>query len=522
MTDEKGKAPKPPKEPKVKKEKAPKVKKAKRGGKSLSQMDVKELLARITGKSADSDAPKFSKNQTFEINLVPSVKDEMLKAMRFRNITLFVCIIAFSAALLITGLVWGLVGGQSVIMAGKDDTLKALSSKVQEFTSLDDFLTLKSQLDGIETINGGKKTASRVFSIISAFLPTGGDKVSLSKVSVDMENNTLLVEGQADALTYPQIDYRVLEAFKKGAEMTRYDYGRYVDKDGNEIPSRCVIEADANGNIYKEKNGDVYAYITFGREGCDIPTKERDDEIARLDTTMTSEEYDKSMKAIHDEYQDKVTKNWYDKWLEANKLHRYDSVPQDKWMDEYSKYTNSLSQEERDVLTTYESDVEATKQHIVKVYRTPQFNEWVKENWKDEDGVEHNEARMTLDGTIQGIPHFESNCVSYSGEETNVDGKDVIRWTSDNSCMVLAEDMNILESSNGRNSSEDLVLRFKASITINAEVLSFANKHMIEIGPNGQNVTDSYRQIDGMFEQRADDCKATDVICTEVNTKEGE
>jgi hypothetical protein len=87
--------------------------------------------------------------------------------------------------------------------------------------------------------------------------------------------------------------------------------------------------------------------------------------------------------------------------------------------------------------------------------------------------------------------------------------------------MVLAEEMSILDSSNGLDSSENLVLRFRAMITINPEVLSFANKHMIEIGPNGQNVTDSYRQIEGMFEQRAEDCKASDVICTEVNATGG-
>lgn len=516
-----------------KKEKAPKkekkAKKSKKGGKSLSQMDVKDIFAKITGKSNDPDAPKFSKNQTFEINLVPSVKDEMLKAMRFRNITLFICIIAFSAALLITGLTCGLVGGQSAIMEGKDATLKALSRKVQEFDSLDDFLTLKSQLDGIQQINDGKKTTSRVFSIISAFLPTGSDKVSLSKVTVNMEENTLTVEGQADAGVSPFIDYRVLEAFKKGAEMTKYDYGRYVDKDGNEIPSRCVIEANPdNGNTYREGDGDIYAYITAGRDGCDASVKERTNALsdwekeADADQKISKEEYDKKVAEIYDEYSDKVTWNWYDKWLKEKNLHRYDNVDKDKWLDGYNKYYDSLSEEAKRIVK-YELDqgVKETDINVIKVYRTPQFNEWIKENWEDEDKVKHEEPRMDLSGNISQIPHFESKCISYSGEKTNIDGKDVIKWTTDNECMVLAEEMNIIDSSNGLDSSENLVLRFRAMISINSAVLSFANKHMIEIGPNGQNVTDSYRQIEGMFEQRAEDCKASDVICTEVNATGG-
>ena len=34
------------------------------------------------------------------------------------------------------------------------------------------------------------------------------------------------------------------------------------------------------------------------------------------------------------------------------------------------------------------------------------------------------------------------------------------------------------------------------------------------IGPNGQNVTDSYRQIEGMFAKKAEDCKEGDAACS--------
>ena len=99
-----------------------------------------------------------------------------------------------------------------------------------------------------------------------------------------------------------------------------------------------------------------------------------------------------------------------------------------------------------------------------------------------------------------------------------MNGKEVVMWTTTNDCMLLAGDMSILESSNGRNSEGELVLRFRATIDIAKEALSFKTKHLLAIGPDGQNVTDSYRQIEGMFEQEAVDCNTAGVICTEAET----
>ena len=77
----------------------------------------------------------------------------------------------------------------------------------------------------------------------------------------------------------------------------------------------------------------------------------------------------------------------------------------------------------------------------------------------------------------------------------------------------------ITESSNGRDSTNELVLRFAANITFAPEVFQFNNTHMIAIAPSGQrNVTDSYVQIQSMFGQRAADCAEGDTACKTANT----
>ena len=114
----------------------------------------------------------------------------------------------------------------------------------------------------------------------------------------------------------------------------------------------------------------------------------------------------------------------------------------------------------------------------VKVWRTPQFTTW------------YNGGEMELNGTITGVEHFESACINYSGVQQD----NSVRWTSVNDCMLAPGGLTIVSSSNGRDESDNLVLRFTATVEIEPEFFAFQDKHMLAIGPMGQNVTDSYVQ----------------------------
>ena len=127
---------------------------------------------------------------------------------------------------------------------------------------------------------------------------------------------------------------------------------------------------------------------------------------------------------------------------------------------------------------------------------------------------------MTIDGVISGVPHFESQCITYKGEPTDKTG--VFNWVDSNEqCKLVAtsedapDGIRITESSNGRGAGDELVLRFSAIITFNPEVYSFNNFHMISIPPAGRrNVTDSYVQIQAMFGEAARPCDEGDTACT--------
>lgn len=149
----------------------------------------------------------------------------------------------------------------------------------------------------------------------------------------------------------------------------------------------------------------------------------------------------------------------------------------------------------------------------VKIWRTPQFDKW------------YDDSKMSLDGEITGVEHFNSSCTSYAGTLVNSStstSKGNVRWSSTNDCMLAPDGFEITSSSNGRDESENLVLKFSGTSRFEKKFFDFNNKHMIAIGPLGQNVTDSFVQIGNMFAQEAAECAPDDTECLTNTNNRGE
>lgn len=373
-----------------------------------------------------------------EINLVPDIKAEMIKTLKQRNFAFFICIIIAIASVAITILFGTIVGGQKLVIESKKASLDSLSAKLGSYGELNDYLTVRDQLGNLSTLASNQNVLSRTFDILSAMLPQGADTITISQLNVDLsgEQPTFTFDAQADAGQEPFIDYNVLDSFKKSMEYLRYDYGRYVDKDGNTIPAYCMIETSPEGSILQDSERGIYAYWTINAKGCNTSADD------------STEGYQK------ENYQD---------------------------------------------------------QEVVRIWRTPQFSTWYH------SATAENQPFMSLDGTITGVEHFESACVSYKGN-TVIDPNEP-KWERTNDQCLLVPDgiqgIKIADSSNGRDSNNSLVLRFSAGIALSPEVFKFSNTHMLALAPSGRhNVTDSYVQIQAMFGQRASDCQEGDTSCS--------
>lgn len=372
-----------------------------------------------------------------EINLVPDIKTEMIKTIKLRNLTLFICIIVATASVSLTAIFGIIAGGQKAAIDDKKNTLRTLSSKLNSYSDLKDYLTIKGQLDNLSTISSNQKVLSRTFNILSALLPQGADTITISELQVDLssESPTFTFDAQADAGKEPYIDYNVLDSFKKSMQYMRYDYGNYIDKKGNTIPAYCMVETGTDGAILQDPEKGLYAYWIINAEGCNTASDD-------VDQNYSTEEYQ--------------------------------------------------------------------GQQVVRIWRTPQFADWY--HAMKDDGQPY----MSLDGSISGVEHFESACITYRGN--TVLDKDNPRWEEANDRCLLVPNGNdgitIIDSSNGRDERDRLVLRFSAMISFSPEVFQFNNTHMLALAPSGRhNVTDSYVQIQTMFGKRASDCKENDASC---------
>ncbi len=393
-----------------------------------------------------------------EVNLVPDIKDEMIKALKLRNFIFFLSAVVAIASVGVTLFIGLIAGGQKLALDGKKTTIDNLSSKLNSYTDLNEFLTIKDQLGNISALTNNKQVMSRSFDVLSAILPTGPDVINLSELTVDLSGDqpTFHFVAKADAREEPFIDYKVLESFKKSMRYLRYDYGNYVDKDGQTIPAYCIIEKGTDGAVFNDLSKGIYAYWTINREGCK-PTSEASE------TTETSEPSD-----------------------------------------------SSESSEEKSTSTSGYSTEEYEGQQVVRIWRTPQFSDWYKET--EQAGKPY----MSLDGQISNVPHFQSSCTTYSGDNSQSSSNP--KWTSSNeSCWLVpagSDGFTVIEATNGRGSDDDLVLSFTATITFSPEVFKFTNYHMLALAVSGRhNATDSYFQLQSMFSEKAVQCAEGDTTC---------
>jgi Tfp pilus assembly protein PilN len=144
-----------------------------------------------------------------EINLVPDVKQELIKAERVRSVVISTSIFAGIIALAIVGLLAAYVFGvQTVRSALDDDAIKKGGAQLASVEDLSKVLTIQNQLTKISELNSQKKIDSRVFDVLSAVIPPPPNNIQVSGLLIDAANSRISLEGQTPT-------YDTLEVFKK-------------------------------------------------------------------------------------------------------------------------------------------------------------------------------------------------------------------------------------------------------------------------------------------------------------------
>lgn len=132
-----------------------------------------------------------------QINLIPDIKQEMLRAQRMRNVTITFSIFAGIIAVGIVATLGLVLGTQAVAEGLTSKGIKDEFSKLSGTKDINSALTIQNQLSAISTLNNNRTVNSRLLDVVAAINPTAPNDVKISKVTLDPTLTQLTLEGSA-------------------------------------------------------------------------------------------------------------------------------------------------------------------------------------------------------------------------------------------------------------------------------------------------------------------------------------
>jgi Tfp pilus assembly protein PilN len=169
-----------------------------------------------------------------EINLVPDVKQELLRAQSIRSRVIASSIfIGVASVAIVTLLAVYVFTVQTVRSNMADDAIKQGSAKLEKVTDLSKTLTIQNQLTKISALNSNKNIDSRIFDVLAAIIPPAPNNVQISDLSVDSSSNTVTIDGQAAN------SYAAVEVFKKTISGASLKY-----TDDNNVTQQVTLASD--------------------------------------------------------------------------------------------------------------------------------------------------------------------------------------------------------------------------------------------------------------------------------------
>ncbi len=183
-----------------------------------------------------------------EINLIPDVKQELLRAQTQRNVVISGSILlAIGAAAVVVLVTLYVFGAQKLIMDNVNKTIDTEYTKLSSTEDLNRLLTIQNQLSTVSTLNQKKLAGSRVYNMLNVIVPTDPHDITISSLIVqpagtgdeaatDEESTegasdggaTITIEGQTVG------SYATLEVFEKtiAAAVIEYNLPDGAEKTG--------------------------------------------------------------------------------------------------------------------------------------------------------------------------------------------------------------------------------------------------------------------------------------------------
>lgn len=176
-----------------------------------------------------------------QINLIPDIKQELLRAQRTRRTAISISIFIGLAAAGLVVILAVLLGVQLVHQNITKANITKEYNTLKNVDSIEDVLTIQNQLKTLQSYQDTRTMDSRIFDVLTAINPVSPNNVSFSSVKLDPTEDTITIEGSAAN------GYAATETLRKTILNTKVESGSGDSLESTDLTSDVTIGETSYG-----------------------------------------------------------------------------------------------------------------------------------------------------------------------------------------------------------------------------------------------------------------------------------
>ncbi|HEX4662000.1 MAG TPA: hypothetical protein VH144_00110 [Candidatus Saccharimonadales bacterium] len=176
-----------------------------------------------------------------QLNLLPDIKKEFIRAQRARNTVISSSILTVIVAVGVTVLAFlYVVFGQQLQFVLVNNDITSQSNKLKGISDLGKYLTIQNQLSALPTLHNNKTIYSRLFDYLPTLNPSAPNSMTLSSLQIDETQQTVLFTGTSQT-------FEALNVFKDTLQNAEISYQNSGDMTKTKLFSKVIVEAATLG-----------------------------------------------------------------------------------------------------------------------------------------------------------------------------------------------------------------------------------------------------------------------------------
>lgn len=132
-----------------------------------------------------------------QLNLLPDIKQEFVKARRMKRLVMSISVLLAAISLIIFVTLILIVNvAQKTDIKNIDKDIKKFTAQLKGTSNLDQILTVQNQLNSLPALNASKPATSRLFGYVKQLTP---NNVNITSLDIDYNLYTVTLNGTADS-----------------------------------------------------------------------------------------------------------------------------------------------------------------------------------------------------------------------------------------------------------------------------------------------------------------------------------